>query len=362
MATTLITRIPQGKILSSSLPVIEASVTGSDAVDVWLAPDAEDFDNAIFATKLYPFNGRVSVYDLTQLIEEDMRRRDAVTFIYSLYIGNLAISLDVVYCDYIAYDFDFSNSFLTTMPTQRVYKDSVVYVTKVGDEDDLGVSVSGIMRHAEDDSYSDDKHNRYERFEAENEDDLVSGEPLQIPFDDWQNRYTSYNEDDGVELMSTAIINGNRVKTLYFMPGTPDIRLVFRNCFNALETADLKGLLTEKTTVTQEVANIAGRRVAYNRRTDKEYEFVSEGLTESESRSLDQLLNAHEAWVLVNGRATPIVITDHTCEIDNNNEAQPTIKFTWQFADRKPHLNIDALAESLKQPGIFTKEFTYQFS
>ena len=362
MATTLITRIPQGKILSSALPVIEASVTAADAVDVWLAPDAEDFDNAIFSTKLYPFNGRVSVYDLTQLIEEDMRRRDAVNFLYMLCIGNLSITLDVVYCDYIANGFDFNNSFLTTMPTQRVYKDSLVYVTKVGDDEQLGVTVRGILRHDEDGLFSDDKHNRYEHFEAENEDDLVSGEPLQIPFDDWQNRYTSYNENDGVELMSAAIIHGTRVKTLYFMPGTPDIRLVFRNCFNALDTADLKGLLTEKTTVSQKVANIAGRRVAYNRRTDKEYEFVSEGLTESESHALDQLLNAHEAWVLVNGSATPIVITDHTCEIDNNNEVQPTIKFTWQFADRKPHLNIDALAASLQQPGVFTNHFTYQFS
>ena len=363
MATnvTILTSLSQGKILSSSLPDIEAAVTGSDAVNVMLAQDVSDYDNAIFETTLYPYNNRVKVYDIASLIEEDMRRRGVVVSQYELQIGSAILTFNVVYCDYIADGFDTENSFLTTMPTQRVYKDSVVLVTMVGGET-APVHIHGLMRHAEDDTYSDDSHNRYEQFDAESDDYIIPGEPLNISFNDWQGRYTSYSQADGVELLSAAICLGNRVKTLYFMPGAPDIRIIFRNCFNAFECIDLKGLLTEKTKVSQETANIAGRRVAYNRRTDKEYEFVTEGLTESEARSIDQLLNAHETWVFVNGNATRIIVTDHTCEIDNNDEAQPSIKFTWQFADRKPHLNADILAASLRSPGVFTNEFTYQFS
>lgn len=362
MATqvTLITNLPSGLIKSSDIPTIEANLSGGDSVNVWLAPDAEDSDNAIYNTTLYAYNGKITIYELDELIEEDMRRRGLVIYTYDLHIGPLCKTIDVLYCDYIADGFDINNSFLTTLPTQRVYADSNVLVTLVGDAS-MPTMIHGLMIHDEDDTYSDDKHNRYEHFEVESEDDMVPGEVLSVPFYDWEDRYTSYNSTEGVHLLNAVIRNGRRSKVVYFMPGKPDIRLVFMNCFNAYEAIDLKGLLTDKTKVSQETAIVAGKRVAYNRRTEKEYEFVSEGLTESEALSIDQLLNSHKVWVMINGKATPIIITDHTCEIDNNNEAQPNIKFTWTFADRRPHLNPDALAASLQKPGVFTKEFTYQF-
>lgn len=366
MATqvTLLTNLPSGLIKSSDIPTIEAKISGGDSVNVWLIPDAEDLDNAIYASTLYAHNGKIAIYELGELIEEDMRRRGVVEYVYELHIGDddsgyLCKTINVLYCDYIVDGFDPDKSFLTTLPTQRVYEGSNVLVTLVGDA--AATLIHGLMIHDEDDTYSDDKHNRYEHFEVECEDDMVSGEVLYVPFYDWEDRYTSYNPTDGVHLLSAVIRNGRRSKVVYFMPGKPDIRLVFMNCFNAFESIDLKGLLTDKTKVSQETAIVAGKRVAYNRRTEKEYEFTSEGLTESEALSIDQLLNSHKVWVLVNGNATPIIITDHTCEIDNNNEAQPNIKFTWTFADRRPHLNPDVLAASLQKPGIFTDEFTYQF-
>ncbi|MDE6267347.1 MAG: hypothetical protein K2M07_08375 [Muribaculaceae bacterium] len=362
MATqvTLLTNLSSGLIKSSDIPTIEASISGGDSVNVWLAPDAEDPDNAIYATTLYAYDGKIAIYELGELIEEDMRRRGLVICSYDLHIGSHCKTMDVLYCDYIAEGFDTENSFLTTLSTQRVYIDSNVLVTLVGNASGPTV-IHGLMVHDADDTYSDDKHNRYEHFEVESEDDMVPGEVLSVPFYDWVDRYTSYNPTDGVHLLNAVIRNGQRSKVVYFMPGKPDIRLVFMNCFNAYESLDLKGLLTDKTKVIQETAIVAGKRVAYNRRTEKEYEFVSEGLTESEALSIDQLLNSHKVWVMFNGKATPIIITDHTCEIDNNNEAQPSIKFTWTFADLRPHLNPDVLAASLREPGIFTKEFTYQF-
>ena len=367
MATqvTLLTNLSSGLIKSSDIPTIVANVSGGDSVKVYLIPDAEDLDNAIYATTLYAYNGKIAIYELGELIEEDMRMRGVVVYHYELVIGDddngyLCKQMDVLYCDYIAEGFDTENSFLTTLPTQRVYADSNVLVTLVGNASGSTV-IHGVMVHDADDTYSDDKHNRYEHFEVESEDDMVPGEVLSVPFYDWVDRYTSYNPTEGVHLLNAVIRNGRRSKVVYFMPGKPDIRLVFMNCFNAYEALDLKGLLTDKTKVIQETAIVAGKRVAYNRRTEKEYEFVSEGLTESEALSIDQLLNSHKVWVMINGKATPIIITDHTCEIDNNNEAQPNVKFTWTFADRRPHLNPDVLAASLQKPGIFTKEFTHQF-
>lgn len=363
MATNVFisTILPTGKILTSDLPAFEALVDNSESVTVRIKSDADTFVDDVFSTTLYPFNSKVRIYDVKNIIEEDMRLREVVESCYRLYFNSAYISIDVIYCDYLAGGFDPDNSFLTTMPTQRVYLDSVVPVTKVG-VDSGEVCIRGVVRHAQNDTFSDDKHNRYERFVVVSEDDIVSGEAVTVPFEDWKERYTSFNDNDDVELLSAAIINGNRVKTIYFLPGTPDIRLIFKNCFNALEAIDLKGLLTEKTKVSKETANVAGKRVAYNQRTEKEYEFVSEGLTMDEARSIDQLLNAHQAWALVDGKPVEIIVTDHTCEIDNNDEAQPTVKFTWQFADIKPRLNAELLAVALRDPGIFTKEFTYHFS
>ncbi len=362
MATqvNLLTNLGPGLIKSSAIPTVEASVTGADSVSVWLAPDAEDIDKAIYFTTLYAFNGKISIYELDQLIEEDMRRRGVVVYDYELHIGPLTIALQVLYCDYVADGFNADCSFLTTLPTQRAYADSNVLLTLVGD-DSKPTLIRGLMIHDEDDTFSDDKHNRYEHFSVETEDAMVAGEVMSVPFDGWEDRYTSYNSTDGVRLLNAVISNGRRTKVVYFMPGKPDIRLVFLNCFNAYESIDLKGLMTEKTKVEKETAIVAGKRVAYNQRTEKEYEFVSEGLTDSEAVSIDQLLNSHKVWVFVDGKATPIIITDHTCENDNNNEAQPNIKFTWIFADQRPLINPEAMAASLQKPGIFTQEFTYQF-
>lgn len=362
MATqvSFLTDLTTGLIKSSDIPTIEASISGSDSVDVWLAPEDEDSDNAIYATTLYPYNGKIAIYDLANLIEEDMRRRNLVVYSYALHIGPVGKIINVLYCDYIADDFNPDNSFLTTLHTQRVYADSSVLVTLVGDSS-TPTTIQGLMIHDEDDTYSDNKHNRYECFEVESEEASEPGKVLSVPFSDWVTRYTSYTPSAPVRLLNAVIRNGRRSKVVYFMPGRPDIRLVFMNCFNAYESIDLKGLLTEKTKVSQNTALVAGQRAAYNRRTEKEYEFVSEGLTESEALSIDQLLNSHKVWVMVNGKPFPIIITDHTCEINNNNEVQPNIKFTWTFADRRPHLNPEALAALLQKPGIFTKEFTYQF-
>lgn len=354
MATqvTLLTDLPSGLIRSSEIPTIAASVTGTASVDVWLAPHDEDQDNAIYSSTFYALDSRISIYDLAELVEDDMRGRDVVVFSYDLHIGPLCSQINVLYCDYVADGFDPDNSFLTTLPTQRVYAGSKVFVTLVGDASQT--TISGLMVHDEDVA-------RYERFEAECDDETIPGEALAVPFDDWADRYTSYGPDDDVRLISAVISNGNRSKTVYFLPGKPDIRLVFKNCFNALESVELKGLLTDKTTVNQEIALVGGRRVAYDRRTEKVYEFVSEGLLDAEARSIDQLLNSHSAWVMVNGKAEPVIITDHSCEISNDDETIPSVKFSWAFADRRPHINPDALAASLRKPGIFSPQFSSQF-
>lgn len=361
MLINIITALPIGKILSSSIPVIEAIATTSNAVEVWLAHDQGGLADTVFSTSIFPFDSRLSVYDLSRIIEEDMRSRGAINTVFQLHIGDVSVDLDVVYCDYIAQGFDLDNSFLSTLTTQRVYADSSVFVTKIGGSG-TGLMISGVFVYGDDRAIADGDDVSYKTFSTAYPSGLGSGESLLCSFADWRSRFTDYGDSDPVRLLSATLRDGNRTKTLYFMPGSPDIRLCFRNCFNALEAVDLKGIVTEKTKVSQEVANLLGQNIAYNRRTEKEYEFASEGLTEHEARSIDQLLNANKVWVLVNGEPAPIIVTDHTCEIDNNNEAQPTVKFTWQFADRKPHLNPDAIAASLQIPGVFSDEFTYQFA
>ena len=52
----------------------------------------------------------------------------------------------------------------------------------------------------------------------------------------------------------------------------------------------------------------------------------------------------------------PILITDCTCEVQNEDEKLNTVKFTWRHTDNRPIVRLSA------SPGIFTSPYNIVYS
>ena len=54
-----------------------------------------------------------------------------------------------------------------------------------------------------------------------------------------------------------------------------------------------------------------------------------------------------------------VIISDSTCEIDDNDEKLHQVKFTWQFVDHCPHLQTSAKTDESR---IFTESYNQAFN
>ncbi|MBR4218741.1 MAG: hypothetical protein IKR71_06820, partial [Bacteroidales bacterium] len=112
----------------------------------------------------------------------------------------------------------------------------------------------------------------------------------------------------------------------------------------------------------------------YNQQNEKQYEVESSGLTVEQARWIEQLFYSHDVRMATkrtdfseddfgnyNPQYMPIVlITDFTCEIHDEDGELNTVKFTYQFADRRTWLQTDYL--TVDHDRIFTEQYDPTFS
>lgn len=305
--------------------------------------------NYLFSTVLYAFNGYVTLYDLSSIIEEDMRKCGISVGDYLLRIGNASLRIEPVYCDYMAEGLSLDGCFLSTMTSQRVYIDSAFEINALPNRDPVDLVCLYRDTGGETDTYTF----------ASSGPDLETG-CVRGTFRMILDRLNETLDAD-VSLLAVTIRNGSRSKTYYIMPGDADVHFYFRNCFNAFDYIDLKGILTEKTAVSRELAICAGRASQYDRRVNQTFEFQSEPLTGQEAESISQLVASHEVYLEHGETVERILVTDHTCEIDNDDAALWTVKVTWRYVDGRAHLTRARIDDLLTDGGIFTNQFTEQF-
>ena len=67
-----------------------------------------------------------------------------------------------------------------------------------------------------------------------------------------------------------------------------------------------------------------------------------------------------EPWDIEFNTLPQVLISDFTCEIDDKDGELNTVKFTYQYADRRTYLPTDYLA--VDHDRIFTEEYGPTFS
>ena len=126
---------------------------------------------------------------------------------------------------------------------------------------------------------------------------------------------------------------------IYFTPNAPSDTFQFRNCFNLMESACIFGATTTKTEVDRSEA-VCGRKISYyDEQLKVHHEVETAPLTLAEAQHLTQLLTSREITREVTpGIFAPVLITDISSEVSNNNANPIRMKFTWTYADQTEYL------------------------
>ena len=126
---------------------------------------------------------------------------------------------------------------------------------------------------------------------------------------------------------------------IYFTPDTPSDTFQFKGNFNLWETVCLFGATTSKMEIDRSEA-VCGNKVAYYDTTVKvKHEVETAPLTLSEAQFLTQLLSSQEiSREVADGLFAPVIISDISSEVSDNNSNPIRLKFTWTYADQNEFL------------------------
>lgn len=357
MATEFITSFADGEyVLTSRLDSIQARTDKAKvAVAVIRDPDGEI--DIFFQTTLYAFNGVVELSALGKLIEERFRARGRITDMMSVVIDGVALDFNVMYCTYnLNSDFDYRNCFWTTSQSSIVHRNSAISMAhmETGDRNYhvkvVGTDATGRTVMAERD------------FTRQSGTYWVSFAVNEII--NFALHKTEH--DPGVEMVRVGYfyIEHGDIQKIYYLADDPEYLLFrFRNLFNVPEFVDVVGKLKRKTSVDRDTAICGGKSRHYNQVINRTFEVETGALTPDQALTLEQLFCSHEVELCGSVDDYRILITDHTCEVDNDDENLVTMKFSFRMEGARPVLLDSEMA--MLVPGhthIFTHEFTADFS
>ena len=174
---------------------------------------------------------------------------------------------------------------------------------------------------------------------------------------------------EAITLHAYSVHAGQRAFTFYVQDHEPPLSLYFRNAFNVYERCDLQAVTTHKAKSDRSIAVTHRLSTFYNQQNEKQYEVETSGLTMEQARWIEQLFYSHDVRMATkrtdlseddfgnyNPQYMPIVlITDFTCEIHDEDGELNTVKFTYQYQDRRTYLPTDYL--SVDHDRIFTAPF-----
>ena len=358
MATKLITDIPVF-VFSSQLREIEFE-TDLDRLVITV----EDGLKEIFRTTIYAYEGKASLINIVEVLENHMIQTDQVFTAFTMYYNNAdgtnigSFNLNTIFCSHYTTAnsaYVGSYNFLTSLPAKRLPRNGIEYITLLHGQDSGTLKMHCVF--ANKDGSIDkvtiplrevntvDLGTITFKFHAQNFLNVVK---------------SKYPNAD--KLVSYTLEFNLRFSTTYITDEIPTISFTFKNCFNVEETIYLNAVTTTKTKVNRSMAISQGRHSFYDQSVDKTYEVETAPLTQAEAEWVEQLFMSHSVRLgtaLDSSTLPKVIITESTCEIDDNDEQLHKVKFTWQFEEQRPHLHAQ-LKDSDSR--IFTETYNHVFN
>lgn len=353
MATTFISRPAEDHpVITSQLYSVKAR-TDKSKVSVRVVRNPDGQPDEFFSTTLYPFDGIVELAELGKLIEEQFRIKNRIYDTISVSIDDISTSFTAIYCEYdVSPEFDHASCFWTASATGIVHSDSAVSLSHWPDGSDLylvkvvGIEPDGNIAMVE------------RRFSRSSDAPWVSfsvSEIIQFAL--------AESATPLAKVSYFAISHGDIQKVFYIVDDPAYLLFRFRNIFNAPEYLDVVGTVKRKTVADRDIAVCSGIARHYNRRINRTYELSTGPLTIDQTRALEQLISSHQVQLCADTGDYDILVTDHDCTADNDDQSLLSMKFTFRFTGDRPLL-FDADMEVFLRSGsrIFSEQFTAEFA
>ena len=358
-------------MFSSQIPDIVIGTTTNDEVEVSLACP----DHTIFSATHFPYGNSVKVHDLRSVVEYYLRDRNISLDEFELRaaVGGTSQTLATFKVLYLEQHFTgdigefLRNNFLTTMAgklTSPAATEFLHFFIEANAQEYITYQVVASVYGGEPRIYQMREncglynHDRIKSVELTCE--MLIG-IVESPADG--------RPREAITLHAYSVHAGQRAFTFYVQDHEPMLSLYFRNAFNCYERCDLQAVTTHKAKSDRSIAVTHRLSTFYNQQNEKQYEVETSGLTMEQARWIEQMFYSHDVRMATkrtdlseddfgnyNPQYMPIVlITEFTCEIHDEDGELNTVKFTYQYQDRRTYLPTDYL--SVDHDRIFTAPF-----
>lgn len=358
-------------MFSSQIPDIVITTSDDNEVEVCL----DCRDHTIFSALHFPYGRSVKIHDLRSVIEYYLRDRNISLDEFQLRsvtngTQQILATFQVLYLEqHFTGDIEefLRNNFLTTMAaklTSPKATEFLYFFIEANAQEYITYQVVASVYGGEPRIYQMREncglynHDRIKSVELTCE--MLIG-IVESPADG--------RPRDKITVHAYSIHAGQRAFTYYVQRHEPSLSLYFRNAYNVYELCALQAVTTHKPKVDRSIAVTHRLSTFYNQQNEKQYEVETSGLTMEQARWIEQLFYSHDVRMATvrtdfdegnygsyNPQYMPIIlITDFTCEIHDRDGELNTVKFTYQYQDRRTYLPTDYL--SVDHDRIFTDPY-----
>lgn len=347
--------------------------TDLDSITVHITCNSED----LLTTTLYAHYGRVTLYELRQIIEEFMIKEEysfSSFFMYADCYTNEGVRVvsnnvffGVIYCHhmllsnvsaetYALQHFLFSGNTMILTPKDELIlpywteksegevtrQFNIVYSVDGGEKKQCLANLSS--------TYSDYTEVLTDQFDYE--DILVWPATKEgLPVDrDYLTKH--------IKVHAVTALYNSRILQVYYIHETDTLSLSFHNIFNCLASVSFRCKLTEKNITEKSDAISNSQLVFYDEKSHTEFDVEAHCISQSHYRVLHEALMSQRVWVKVPYIGDlPVLITDITSEL-SNQQASDSMKFKFRFpADMAVFNN----AEPTNTTHVFNEVFNHVF-
>lgn len=357
MATEIIDNLPEDAlVLTSRIDAIRAA-TDELKVDAQVIRDPDGDAEVFFETTLYAFAGIVELSGVGRLIEEHFRAAGKSCDIVSVVFDGVSLDFSALYCACeLSPDFNYRSCFWSSSAVSVVHRGSIVslshydtgsasYRVKV-----VGLNSDGSIGMVEKD---------FSRLPQSKDLSFAVDDIIKFGLDQTEIE----TGGDLVKVSYFAVSHGGMQKVFYIVDEPSFLTFRFRNLFNCPEYVDVVGKVARKTAVERETAVCGGRARHYDQAVNLTYEVETGPLTAGQALALEGLISSYDAQLVASNGDYGIIITDHTCVTDNDDNSLSSMKFSFRFVGNRPvFLGAEMEELSPSKSNIFSKEFSAEFA
>lgn len=351
-------------VFSSDLEILNFFVE-SDFGFVELCEFSDSDIDTIFYEKFYTHNRKISVFNLSSVIETFMRNNNFSfhRFRINLYTDNEEAFDDswdfyVIYCDRKIFVDDvsefISENFLCSCEFRRIPKSADIFLNFIAlcNEDlictvDMNCEIynSGVVKICSISSFLEHVGNEIKLFNISyNYDSLASMAANFFGCD-----------ESNINILSFTLSVGNRSMS-FFVDGGMSLHncFYFNNCFNAMDVIYFNGINSKETSVEKSSAFIHGVYKFYDVKASETFSVQSGGLSEMEADLFSQLISSFYISRKINDNFLSVLISNESFDVSDADDKLCSVKFNWKYDFEKPMLAFDF-------NNIFSEQFSNQF-